>query len=130
MSSMNTSKQSSVVHSVRLKESQEEFLHTLQANLSGATDLGEVDWSLRELLSLMETHREPLEMVSLMVAEYIRLQKASKILEDLGGHSYFQSESSFKEQIKNMQQEFAKKLKEFETFKRQCFLELTKSLEL
>lgn len=127
---MNNSRGPSSVHSVRLKDSQEEFLHTLQGHLQGANAPDDVDWSLRELLNLMEEHREPIEMVGLMIAEYVRLQKAAKILEDLSSNAYFQGESAFKEQIKNMRAEFAKKVKEFDLFKRQCFVELSNSLEL
>ena len=127
---MTTTKTQSSVHSVRLKESQEEFFHALQTNLSGASDPSEIDWSLRELLVLMEEYQTPLEMVTLMISEYIKLKKAAKILKELEGNSYFQSESSFKAQIEGMRSEFKKKLKEYDLFKRQCFMELTKSLEL
>ena len=126
---MSSLKTPSTVHSVRLKDAQEEFLHQLQASLLGAADTAEVDWSLRDLLSLMEENREPLEIVALMIAENKRLKKAQAILEELAGNSYFQAEPAFKEQIKNMRAEFNKKLKEYDLFKRQSFLELTKSLD-
>lgn len=127
---MTTNKGPSAVHSVRLKESQEEFLHSLQAGLRGSNDLAEVDWSLRDLLGLMEQNQAPFELLSEMICEFVKLQKASKILGDLEGNSYFQGEASFKGQIEGMKGEFKKKLKEYDQFKRQCLSLISKSLEL
>ncbi len=127
---MTTSKGPSAVHSVRLKESQEEFLHSLQAGLMGTNDLSEVDWSLREFLGLLEQNQAPFELLSEMICEHVKLQKAARILADLESNTYFQSESSFKTQIEGMRLEFKKKLKEYEQFKRQCLSLISKSLEL
>ncbi len=127
---MTTAKGPSAVHSVRLKESQEEFLHSLQAGLKGTNDLAEVDWSLRELLGLLEQYQGPFELLSEMICEYVKLQKASAILTDLESNSYFQSEGSFKGQIDGMKVEFKKKLKEYDQFKRQCLSLISKNLEL
>lgn len=105
-------------------------MHSLQAGLRGSNDLNEVDWSLRELLSLLEQNQEPFELLSEMICEYVKLQKAAKILSELEGNTYFQSETSFKSQIEGMRGEFKKKLKEYEQFKRQCLGLISKSLEL